>query len=283
MYGTAASPESTCSRTVLGPGEPAGPRRPRVWWCPTGPLTFLPLHAAGHHGTPGQAVIDLFTSSYAPTLRLLQRSRQHAPPTMASAGPPLLVALPVTPGLPDIPDAIREADAFAGRFRDAAQLRGPGATAAATKEALEKCPSWAHFACHGIQDISDPSAGHLCLYDGPLSIEEIAALRLQQTELAFLSACETSRGGAALADEAITLATAFHLAGYRHVIGTLWSISDELAPAAADHVYGILSCPGEPGIDARKAGLALDTAVLALRDDCPLKPWLWAPYVHTGP
>ena len=22
---------------------------PRVWWCPTGPLTVLPIHAAGHH------------------------------------------------------------------------------------------------------------------------------------------------------------------------------------------------------------------------------------------
>jgi CHAT domain len=262
---------------------PAGPRRPRVWWCPTGPLTFLPLHAAGHHGTRSQAVIDLFTCSYAPTLRLLQRSRQQAPPTPASASPPLLVALPATPGLPDIPDATTEADAFARRFQGATQLRGATATATATKAALETCPPWAHFACHGTQDISDPSAGHLALHDGPLSIEEIAGLRLQQTELAFLSACETSRGGAALADESITLATAFHLAGYRHVIGTLWSISDELAPAAADHVYGILSCPGEPGIDASKAALALDTAVLALRDDCPLEPSLWAPYVHTGP
>ena len=26
-------------------GEPG----PRVWWCPTGPLTVLPIHAAGHH------------------------------------------------------------------------------------------------------------------------------------------------------------------------------------------------------------------------------------------
>lgn len=286
LWDTLVSPllpglRAVAAAAAPGPGS-AGPRRPRVWWCPTGPLTFLPLHAAGHHGTPGQAVIDLFTSSYAPTLRLLQRSRQPAPPTTASAGLPLLIALPVTPGLPGIPAATREADAFVGRFQ-ATQLRGPDATTTATKEALEKCPPWAHFACHGVQDISDPSAGYLALHDGPLSIEEIAALRLQQTELAFLSACETSRGGAALADEAITLATAFHLAGYRHVIGTLWNISDELAPAAADHVYGILSCPGEPGINASKAALALDTAVLALRDDCPLEPSLWAPYVHTGP
>jgi hypothetical protein len=266
---------------AVGQDEP-GRQRPRMWWCPTGPLTFMPLHAAGRHDTPGQAVIDLFTSSYAPTLRLLQQAHQYIAPT-ASGGKPLLVALPFTPGQLDLPDAAKEADAFAERFSKAIQIRGPSATVAATKKALENCPPWAHFACHGLQDISDPSAGHLALHDGPLPIGEISGMRLQQTELAFLSACETFRGGAALADEAITLATAFRLAGYRHVIGTLWSISDELAPGAADQVYETLARPDGLGIDADKTAAALDTAVLTLREECPNEPWLWAPYVHIGP
>ncbi|WP_157856423.1 MULTISPECIES: tetratricopeptide repeat protein [Streptomyces] len=33
----------------LGLGVPSGGRPPRIWWIPTGPLVFLPLHAAGHH------------------------------------------------------------------------------------------------------------------------------------------------------------------------------------------------------------------------------------------
>ena len=28
---------------------PAGAPWPRVWWCPSGALSLLPLHAAGHH------------------------------------------------------------------------------------------------------------------------------------------------------------------------------------------------------------------------------------------
>lgn len=30
-------------------GEPTDGAWPRVWWCPVGPLTFLPFHAAGHY------------------------------------------------------------------------------------------------------------------------------------------------------------------------------------------------------------------------------------------
>ena len=86
-----------------------------------------------------------------------------------------------------------------------------------------------------------------------------------------------------LADEAITLAAAFGLAGYRHVIGTLWSISDELASDVAEHVYQALTQPGRSGIQADKTAAALDAAVLAARQYCKDEPWLWAPYVHIGP
>ena len=257
-------------------------QRPRVWWCPTGPLTFLPIHAAGHHDRPGEALIDLFTSSYAPTIRFIQRARQSSTGD-TSSGRPLLVALPLTPGQQDLPAATREADAFARRFTNALQLCGPDATAGAVAEALKGCPQLAHFACHGIQDISNPSAGYLALYDGALAIGEISGLRLEETELTFLSACETSRGGVELADEAITLAAAFGLAGYRHVIGTLWSISDELASDVAEHVYQALTQPGRSGIQADKTAAALDAAVLAARQYCKDEPWLWAPYVHIGP
>jgi CHAT domain-containing protein len=131
--------------------------------------------------------------------------------------------------------------------------------------------------------VTDPSAGHLRLHDGPFSIGEISAMRLGEAELAFLSSCETSRGGAGLTDEAITLATAFQLAGYRHVIGTLWPISDRLAPAVANDVYEALTQPDNCGIHANNTATALDAAVLTLRHKRPGAPWLWAPYIHIGP
>jgi hypothetical protein len=52
-----------------------GRRWPRIWWSPTGPLTVLPLHAAGHHVDDGRAVLDRVVSSYTPTVRMLTRAR----------------------------------------------------------------------------------------------------------------------------------------------------------------------------------------------------------------
>jgi CHAT domain-containing protein len=102
-------------------------------------------------------------------------------------------------------------------------------------------------------------------------------MRLHAADLAFLSACETSRGGIELVDEAITVAAAFQLAGYRHVIGTLWSISDELAPDVARHVYQALTHDGTTGLDPGGTAAALDSAIHANRE-APLLDW--APYIH---
>jgi hypothetical protein len=281
LWDTIALPLMPLLHAAAASYRPTSDHRPHIWWCPTGPLTFLPLHAAGRHDRPGESVIDRFASSYTPTLRLLRQARQASPPP-AGGGVPLLVDLSRTPGLPDLPAAREEANDFAGRFTNATRLSGPNATSGATLQALKGCPSCAHFACHGMQDISDPSAGHLALHDGPLAIETISGLRLHGTELAFLSSCETSRGGVDLADEAITLATAFRLAGYRHVIGTLWSISDQLAPRVAKTVYQALTQPDGPSLDASGTARALDTAILALRQSHPTEPWFWAPYIHIG-
>jgi len=51
---------------------------PRLWWCPTGPLTILPLHTAGRHRDhrSGQNVLDRVVSSYTPAPRELLESRQ---------------------------------------------------------------------------------------------------------------------------------------------------------------------------------------------------------------
>jgi hypothetical protein len=257
-------------------------QRPRIWWCPTGPLTFLPLHAAGHYGGTGDSVSSRFVSSYTPTLGLLIRARGRIS-RPDQGGRPLVVALPETPGQPPLPSADVEADDFSSQFGHASQLRGTRATISAVQRALEEGPYLAHFACHGTQDITNPSTGHLCLHDGPLAITEIAGLRLDTAELAYLSACETSVGSVQLSNEAITLATAFRLAGYRHVIGTLWSISDVHAPKIARHVYRELKDPHTGGIVTDGAAAALDTAILTLRNSRRADPWLWASYVHIGP
>jgi len=268
-------------------GRPAaGGPWPRIWWCPTGLLSFLPLHAAGYHDTldaPVPAtVLDRVASSYTPTVRILlhalrEPAGQAGPDTRRALNAPLVVAMPATPGAADLPDSQREADYLAAGNPDGRVLTGPEATRGAVLSAIPQA-HWIHFACHGIQDRSQPSRSRLLLHDGPLAIQEIAAIHAEQAELAYLSACETFSGGTTLPDEAITLASAVQLAGYRHVIGAQWPVADGIAPDMARRVYTGIR---ESGV--RDTGMAVHDAVRALRRSWPNAPAIWAPYVHVGP
>jgi hypothetical protein len=277
----------------LGPGGPPGPGEPwpRLWWCPTGALNLLPLHAAGHHTAEGlarhESVLDHVASSYTPTLRALLDARAAgartpaAPPAspVPRAARMLAVGLAETPGQPPLPNVSRELRLLRERFPGRHTiLEGPAATWAAVRGQLPR-HGWVHFSCHGDQDLADPSRGGFLLHDRPLTIADIATGQYRG-DFAFLSACKTATGGVALPDEAITLAAALHYAGYRHVIGTLWSVHDRTAADVAAAVYASLTAAGtfEPG---RAAG-ALHQAVRDLRAaGRPLSQWM--PFTHTGP
>ncbi len=271
---------------VAGP-PPSGEAWPRLWWCVPGLLSFLPLHAAGYHGTRRhqvpQTVIDRVASSYTPTVRALihakrARSADRAPPERERV---LVVAMPHTPGAPDLPAATAEAvlleQNFPGRVR---KLTGPAATRDSVLKALPQAP-WVHLACHGFADMANPSASRLLLADHhrqPLSVTDIARLRLVDADLAVLSACSTARPGAWLTDEAIHLVSAFQLAGYRHVVGTLWPISDRITLRLSSDLYSSIALSGT----VSTAPIALHEATRRLRDRHEHNPFAWASYIHSG-
>ncbi|MFL6125649.1 CHAT domain-containing protein [Actinophytocola sp.] len=101
---------------------------------------------------------------------------------------------------------------------------------------------------------------------------------MDTAELAFLSACSTARGGLLLSDETIHLGRAFQLAGFRHVIATLWPVEDSAAATVARATYRSMRA----GSDVDQAALALHTATRALRRRAPTQPTRWAAHVHTG-
>lgn len=104
-------------------------------------------------------------------------------------------------------------------------------------------------------------------------------LRLDEAELAYLSACSTARVGLQHANEVIHLASAFQLAGFRHVIASLWPLADGVAAAAARAFYQQL--PDRS--DANAAAATLRAVTLHLRESHPKRPDLWASLVHSGP
>ncbi|KUN90215.1 hypothetical protein AQJ66_01065 [Streptomyces bungoensis] len=265
-----------------GPPAPGAPW-PRLWWSPSGVLNSFPLHAAGHHGPDapaGAAVLDRVASSYTPTLRalLFARARRRAAPGRRAV---VAVAMPETAGQAPLARTVTEATA-AVAAGGGTPLIGAAATREAVRRALRDA-AVVHFACHAGSDPEDAAAGRLLLADGDLLIGDIAELRLESAELAYLSACGTARGSSspALVDEVIHLASVFQLAGYTQSVATLWEVGDAFAADAAAAFHGTLA-PALPDPGPLPAALALHETVRALRAADPARPWTWAALVHAG-
>ncbi len=270
---------------------PDGEAWPKVWWCPSGLLALLPLHAAGYHDLSGQrheAVIDRVVSSTIPTIRALLHARRERPP--AGEGRVLVVAMPRTPGQADLPGVTREASTLQQLFGGRADLLGLDDTPPATYDTVMAAlpgHTWAHFSCHGESDLDDPSSSRLLLADHqtrPLTVLDLTHARLEDAELAFLSACTTARTGSKLPDEPIHLAAACQLAGYRHVIASLWPIGMGDTAWLTTSFYRSLTPTGTTSRDAaRTAAVALHHGIRQLRAIYRASPSRWAPYSHTGP
>ncbi|MFG3496772.1 CHAT domain-containing protein [Streptomyces sp. NPDC047886] len=319
LWDAAAQP-ALSALTDLGHAIPPahdGEPLPRVWWSPGGLLGLLPLHAAGFHTDTGtsprrRTVMDRVVSSYTPTVRMLRHARRPRPATRDDARS-LIVAVPAAPGLDRLRYVPEEARRIRALLPQPLQLTAPEAdadgahhvpgddipTTATVLARLPEC-SIAHFACHGATDRTDPSRSRLFLHDNatspPLTVSALARVDLERARLAYLSACSTADpGNAELLDEAIHLTSGFQVAGFRHVVGTLWPIDDRVAAEIAESFYRHLSTgtPGTPGacgaspvapgsIDPDRAALALHHAVRAVRDRYPATPSLWAAHLHSG-
>jgi CHAT domain-containing protein len=141
----------------------------------------------------------------------------------------------------------------------------------------------------------------------PLTVKDLVALKLHQNPplLAYLSACSTGDNREIkLHDEGIHLMSACQLAGFRHVIGSLWEVSDKHCVGAAKDVYGTMV---KAGMSGESVSQGLHNAVMSLRggprgvaymtrvsrdarlvetDESPENdigdPFIWAAYIHMG-
>ncbi|MBT2543131.1 CHAT domain-containing protein [Streptomyces sp. ISL-44] len=253
-----------------GTDDPAG--RPRLWWCPTGLLSYFPLHMAER---PAEgAAFDLVTSSYTSTVRALGQAR----PWRTSAGSrPLVVAVPHAPGVPDLPGADEEASVLIGMLPGARLLRGQAATRERLMAGLQH-HDIVHIASHAGFDADRHYEGHLVLHDGRLHFSNIAAARAGQGGLAFLSACGTARSRIDVPDESLNLLSAFQLAGFSDLVGSLWPVADHASVRLAESFYQHLTTYKSTGV-----AHALHHAVSQLRARHPDRPSLWASPVHIGP
>jgi CHAT domain-containing protein len=94
--------------------------------------------------------------------------------------------------------------------------------------------------------------------DGILTAEEIVGLDLSSLDLAVLSACETGLGAVAGGEGVLGLQRAFHVAGTKDVVASLWKVDDYAAAALMALFYEKLWVQNKPPIEAlREAQLEI--------------------------
>jgi CHAT domain-containing protein len=259
----------------------------RIWWYPTGHLTFIPIHAAG----PRNETVDvsrLVISSYMTTLQSLFQAQKKHVSIVKEQQKFLCVSQPKTPGQSCLPQTTEEVNevvticcSFGWLRHRIVCLHGSDATMKTVSSALDSC-SWFHFAGHGFQDSRLSMNSAFALHDGHFNLAAIAAKKLSNGQFAFLSACQAASGHKDLSGEAMHLAAGLQFAGFPSIIATMWNIHDKDTPVVGANTYKYFLRNGVEELDPSDAATALNCAVLHLREDPSVTVDRWAPFIHFG-
>jgi CHAT domain-containing protein/tetratricopeptide (TPR) repeat protein len=127
---------------------------------------------------------------------------------------------------------------------------------------------------------SDAASGSVDVGAGLMTAEEVSAIDLRGCELVVLSACETGLGRTAGGEGVLGLQRAFHQAGARTVVASLWKVDDEATRVLMTRFYANLW-------EKRLTPLeSLRQAQLSILDDPDFgaggDPRLWAAWTLSG-
>ncbi|KAI0043484.1 hypothetical protein FA95DRAFT_1498541, partial [Auriscalpium vulgare] len=252
----------------------------RIWWCPSGKLCTLPLHAAqpfGKHTDPEQQLSQKYIHSYTPTLQSLIKARENIFSRELET-PPQILAL-ATSSLKKVYNEIDEIEAVSGNTK---KLIGEMVTYHTMIENLPKF-DWIHFASHGHIDSKKPFNSSFELHNKTkFTILDLLATNLPNAELAVLSACHTAAVDKDnTPDEGISLAAGMLFCGFRGIVGTLWAMDDEDGPLLAKEFYCRILHPKNKPVDFKDAAKVLKAVTKEMRrQDVPLHRWV--AFVHIG-
>ncbi|KAJ6564551.1 CHAT domain-containing protein [Mycena capillaripes] len=233
----------------------------------------------------GSKLSDFVISFYTPSLTALVEGFR-SPSKEQRVLQLLAVVQPYADGQTPIPETRKKIDCIQqlalGRQLPVLRLDGQTATVERVQRGMRDS-NWVHFACHGVQNVSQPTQSALLLAGREkLTLSNIIQLALPHADLAFLSACQTATGDKSLEEEAVQLAAGMQLAGYRGVIATMWAIMDNEAPQVASDVYEHLLNVTPP--DPARAAEALHLAIRKLREESGgYKSFSHSvPFIHIG-
>jgi len=170
-----------------------------------------------------------------------------------------------TTALAPLPHSRAEVEALGAIYGDHATL-WPGAQATeAQARAIGTEVTLIHFATHGLVDhhlplesalaLSQPGAGESG--NGLLHAWEIIESMRLDADLVTLSTCESALGETVSGEGILGLTRAFHYAGARSVMASLWSVTDRSTAALMARIYANLKAGMEKDAALRAAQLTL--------------------------
>lgn len=269
---TAIANADRIGAALIGPlGLSAGQRLVVV---PHGPLHYLPFQALR---VGGRYLIEAHPVSVAPSMSVAVQLAQRAPRAerrLTAFGNPRIA------DKYDLPGAEAEVRQLARLFPDNAVFTGAGANKTQFRQASAHAPIL-HVAAHAEADEVDPLYSRILLAneDGRqnfLEAHEILGMRMPNTALVTLSACESGLGRIAQGDEVLGFTRSFLSAGSSSLIVSLWPVSDDATEVLMGTLYGQLA----QGQDLQRAMQAAQLAVL--RDPKMAHPFFWAPFNVIG-
>jgi tetratricopeptide (TPR) repeat protein len=288
----------------------------RIWWIATGLFARLPLHAAGIYllGDPSNTVPVRAVSSYIASFRMLEFARSQSQNMRRQDLRGMLIMMSKGLNKTENGQTIdskaerkKNGDLFVrtateeGKnvLQEGTSIQWHSMERPSSQKVLLELSSYnvLHACCHGISDPEDPGSSHLKLYSrqidtvandpanmDPLTVSKITQARPRNATLAYLAACSTADVRAhRLLDEGIQIGNAFQLAGFPHVIATLWPAADHICPTVAQWFYRFLSrwTANEP-LTSFMVAFALHCAVGKAMVESQATPLFWASFIHQG-
>jgi CHAT domain-containing protein len=245
---------------------------------------FLPIHAAGLYQSAFNAVClsEFCVVSYAPTINALLDSNRAPAPSSRSKAKLLLATASAPFVMSPLPSVDKEAKLIIETVPTGSLVSPIPVNTAEDVLRLLPEATILHLACHGQQNAVHPLESGFIMQDKMIKVADLIRLNLPRARLAFLSACETAQGDVGRPDEALHLAATMLYAGFKSVVGTMWSMDDIDGPVVAETLYSALfDGDGDGDIDFDVVPYALDAAVQKLRARS-LGVSRWASYVHIG-
>ena len=274
---------------------------------PSGPLNYLPFEVLT--GSDGKYLIESKAISYAPSVNSLQiimdRKNNTIPgdkilafgdPLVNLTGPDTSVNgaefverdftifddWDIKP-IPATRTEVEKIEAIFGPDRVEVYL-AESANETNFKKLVHGNYTYMHLASHGVSDIYNPRRSAMIFSfdrgkgeDGLLHVDEIYHLNLQ-TDLVFLSACQTGTGKFLPGEGVMNLARPFLIAGSASAVATSWNINDKSTSEFVDIFYNGL----QKGHSKTDALMYAKRQFIENRRKLYRHPYFWAPFILIG-